>query len=99
MAVLPAITRESISSPFRRTAMCLCQYEDEPEPTERIAAGSFVVPAPSDRPTPYVRTTLCARSAPAYPAAGPDVVAPAPVKTLAPDNWCHADRTTPARCA
>ncbi|MCM2423432.1 hypothetical protein [Streptomyces sp. RKAG293] len=79
--------------------MCLCQYEDEPEPTEPFAAGSVLLPAPSDHPAPYVRTTLCARSAPAYSAAGPAVVAPAPATTLAPDNWRHADRTTRARCA
>jgi hypothetical protein len=43
--------------------MCLCQYEDEPEPTAPFASGSVLLPAPSDHPAPYVRTTLCARTA------------------------------------
>lgn len=42
--------------------MCLCQYEDEPGPSDRIAPGSILIPAP------YIRTALCARPAPAVPA-------------------------------
>lgn len=82
--------------------MCLYQYEDDPEPFERIP-----VPAEAPRttvlPGSVTASTLCGRAAghpaPATRTAAPPLTVVVPAKTVQPGTWRDALRPTPTRCA